>query len=755
MDYLADLFAKHRRLLGSFMIVLTVVALIGMSRLKVDSNPRAMLNARDLQAGPLRQLEEEFGSSDADCVIVLQADDFITPAGVRVVSALVARAKQLEGVRQVTSMLSVRGTRRVGRYVMPLIPSSPDASLARFEMARASAKDHALLGGLLSKDRSTTLVIVRLPGSDLSEAAVRRFVTELDEMIHNVTDGSSVSAEMTGMPVLRVEMISSLMRGQLKFNLTAMCASGGICFLIFRSVYSTLIVMLASLTGVFWAMGAMGWAGVPINMITSVIAPLVLVIGVSDAIHLHFETRKAKAAGCTRLQAAQAGIRNVGLACALTSITTCVGFGSLRLASLDVIRTFGTWAALGCALNFVAVIIVLPLLATVFPERAMARDVRLVGNAMSRLTPLLKAITRRRSTVVLVSLIATVSLFLLGTTLEAENKLTETISPTERSYQALQTCDEQFGGALMASVLLEWPEQQAGELIPVLEEVHKAIDRQPDIHHPTSLLSLFESLPRPFPHDPRWWAGQLNRLPADVAHRYINKTRNRAVVRARIPDAGLKKLSPEVDALTQELAEIASRHPGFRIELTGGSILSFRNLRLIVLDLWRSLSAAAIVIIIVLAFVFRSIGLGAISVVPNLFPLVCAAAVLVLLGRPLEVSSVVVFSMCLGIATDDTIHFLARYQRERSGGATPRQAVDRAIEVVGEAIVVTTILLTFGFGSFMFSEIPALQNVGQLACVALVSALVGDLAILPSLILLVYDRGVTEASAAESGSERP
>ncbi len=96
--------------------------------------------------------------------------------------------------------------------------------------------------------------------------------------------------------------------------------------------------------------------------------------------------------------------------------------------------------------------------------------------------------------------------------------------------------------------------------------------------------------------------------------------------------------------------------------------------------------------------------------------------------------------MCLGIATDDTIHFLARYQRERSGGATPQQAVDRSIQVVGEAILVTTILLTIGFGGFMLSQIPALQNVGQLACVALVTALFGDLVILPSLLLFVYDQ---------------
>jgi predicted RND superfamily exporter protein len=236
--------------------------------------------------------------------------------------------------------------------------------------------------------------------------------------------------------------------------------------------------------------------------------------------------------------------------------------------------------------------------------------------------------------------------------------------------------------------------------------------------------------------------GQLRRLPEPVVLQYVNKARNRAVVQARIPDVGSKMLDPEFDALEQDFSEIAQRYPGFSVELTGASVLSFRNLRLVVRDLWRSLTAATIVIIIVLSLAFRSLGLGAISALPNMFPLVCASAGLVLVGRPLEVSSVVVFSMCLGIATDDTIHFLSRYRHERRGGASPRESVYRSIDIVGEAMFVTTILLTCGFASFTFSQIPALQNVGQLACVALVTALIGDLVILPSLILLAYDRPV-------------
>ncbi len=580
MDHLADLFAKYRGLLASLVLVATCVAGVGLSRLKVDSDPRAMLNVRDFAAEPLRRLEEDFGASDSDCVIVLETEDFITPPAVAVVGDLVARIQQMNGIERVTSLLSVRGQRWMRRYYLPLIPSDANASASWFEEARASAAGHPLLGRLLSQDRSTTLVIASMSDGKHSEATLRRFVNELKQIAFEVTRDTDVKASLTGLPVLRVEMIGSLLRDQLKFNITAMCAASCVCMLMFRSLYSTLLVMLSSIIGVVWTLGTMGWLGIPINMISSVIAPLVLVIGVSDAIHLHLDMRRAKAHGSTRLQAAQAGIRNVGLACALTSLTTCIGFGSLRLASLDVIRVFGTWAALGCIFNYVAVILVLPLLTTAFPEKALVGDNHLVERATSRLTPFLIALTRRRQAIVLTAVFVTTVLLVQCLKLPTESKLTETIASSQPAYQVLMKCDEHFGGGLPASVLVEWTPGKSANLIPVLTEIHAAFDRQPHLQNPVSLLNLLESLPGSSP-DLRRRIVQLKRLPGPVVHQFVNSARNRALVEARIPDVGSRTLDPEFDALEHDFSRIAGRYPGFSVELTGGSVLSFRNLRLV------------------------------------------------------------------------------------------------------------------------------------------------------------------------------
>ena len=740
MDFLAEFFAKHRLFLASLVTMATLGSAVGVFRLRIDSDPRAMLNAEDLQAGPLRELEANFGANDTDCVIVLETEDFISPVGVQVVNDLVTRALKVEGVERVVSMLSVRGNIRVSRYVAPLLPPSADASAETFEKAKQAAHNHPLLTNrLLSADRTTSLVIVRLAGNNHSENRIRQFVSALQVASDEATAGTPVTAALTGLPVLRLEMISALMRDQLKFNITAMSAGGIVCFLVFQSIRSTYIVMVSSMTGVLWTLGLMGWMGVPLNMITTVIAPLVLVLGVSDAIHLYLEIRRAAHEGQSPVAAAQAGIRNVGLACAVTSLTTFAGFGSLRLASLDVIRVFGSWAAIGCALNYVAIIVMVPLLATTLPSSKTDRTSSLVEKAIAPLGPLLWAITRWRWAVVITTVIVTIGLFLLGLSLHAENRLTETIPTKEQAYQALLKCDNRFGGALMASAIVQWPKEAFPDLIPVLTEVHAAIDRQPHIHNPTSLLNLLQSRPGTSP-DLRRRIPQLRYLPREIIHQFMNQEKTHAVVDARIPDVGSSVLSPEFAALEADFQQITEKYPQFSIHLTGGSVPVVSQSAAsgpgpVDKPVGRSAGDHCRPIA---RFPFHSSGRDQCD--PECLSTRMRQCGAGHPGRPLEISSVVVFSMCLGIATDDTIHFLVRFQRENDSSDDPAAAVRRAIDVVGEAIVVTTVLLTIGFCSFMFSGIPALQNVGQLACVALLAALVGDLVVLPSLILLVYQR---------------
>jgi hypothetical protein len=171
----------------------------------------------------------------------------------------------------------------------------------------------------------------------------------------------------------------------------------------------------------------------------------------------------------------------------------------------------------------------------------------------------------------------------------------------------------------------------------------------------------------------------------------------------------------------------------------------------IVTDLVLSLGSAAIVIFAVLAIAYRSLRIGLISVVPNLMPLVAAASWMAVTGQPLEIVSVCCFTICLGIAVDDTIHFLSRYQEERRHPQSIDEAIERAFQGVGTGMVMTTAVLVAGFASVTFSETRDYRVFGSLGAITLLTALICDLFMLPGL-LKQFDRRSTESKTPNISS---
>jgi predicted RND superfamily exporter protein len=174
-------------------------------------------------------------------------------------------------------------------------------------------------------------------------------------------------------------------------------------------------------------------------------------------------------------------------------------------------------------------------------------------------------------------------------------------------------------------------------------------------------------------------------------------------------------------------------------DLQGDAIWRWRNLYKIVTDLTASLGSAAIVIFFVLALAYRSLRLGLIAIIPNMLPLLAAASFMTLTGQSLEIVSVCCFTICLGIAVDDTIHFMSRYLEEQKSGGTHREVIERSFQNVGTGMVMTTIVLVAGFSSVLFSDTKDHRVFGTLGAITLIIALLCDMLLLPAM-LAYFDR---------------
>jgi predicted RND superfamily exporter protein len=208
-----------------------------------------------------------------------------------------------------------------------------------------------------------------------------------------------------------------------------------------------------------------------------------------------------------------------------------------------------------------------------------------------------------------------------------------------------------------------------------------------------------------------------------------------ATVTFRVRDVGIATYGPVFERIEAGLQRIMEKHPDFAIHLDGSAAWRWRNLYQIVVDLAMSLGSASVIIFVVLGLAFRSVRIGLISIIPNVFPLAVTGTSLVLMGQALEVVSVCAFTICLGIAVDDTIHFLTRFQEERSEAPSDYEAIRRAFTEAGTGMIMTTVVLVVGFATVVFSDMREQRIFASMGVLTLAAALVGDLILLPAMLL--------------------
>jgi predicted RND superfamily exporter protein len=356
-----------------------------------------------------------------------------------------------------------------------------------------------------------------------------------------------------------------------------------------------------------------------------------------------------------------------------------------------------------------------------------------------------------------VGVLITIAFTVIALRLHPDYALGSDFPSSSESYQALAHCDEAFGGVQTIAIVADWPKSAEFDTADVLEtigEVEALLVAEPLVRHPFSIRNVFQTL-NPRSDNFEAMLPLLKLLPANLADQFLRLDERRAVVVARVRDLGTAQYIPVFSRIEEQLIRIQLARPGLQLQLSGNPVITGREIDKIIGDLRRSLAAAAVVIFVVIGFVYRSLRLGLISIVPNLFPLVFTATLLVVMGRPLEIESVCAFTICLGIAVDDTIHFLSRYQREIAVDNDVRGAIRRSFIGVATALVMSTVALVAGFGVVLTSDLPDFRIFAAMACSTIGSALIGDLIFLPALLAVFGKPEPAKTISATHQSARP
>jgi predicted RND superfamily exporter protein len=718
-------------------IACTILAGIGIARLRIDDDLRSLLRTVDtpLSAEEFRRIDEvaaRFGAPDRDCIVRAESrsGDLFTGTALVGLRRLVDDLARVPGVAEVRSIFDVRRTGVAGA-VLPVIPRTVGPlEPERADEIRNRAREHPLVGGhLLSTDASTSLVLVRLAAEGDAPPELGRSVARIEDRLARARQATpEVKFDLTGLPVLRQHAAQSLRRDMLVFNAIGLSLAVVLSAAVARSLRSTVVACVPPFLGAVWSMGILGLAGMPVNILTCVVPSLALVVGTCDSIHFIEDMRRGIRRGVDPLAASTGALARVGTACGITSLVTAVGFASLAAARIEAVRSFGIAAAAGAIASFAAVSLLTPLLATA----PFCRGMRL-GHSSRRAGRMASALAafsvRHARSIVAVGVAATILLVAVGMRVDADNRIVDSLPRDAASSRALRQVDAEFGGVMGIDVIVHWPEGVAwrgGDLVAALDEVHAVLADAGKIERAISFATVAKTLA------PR----AQSRLDAEAVADLVDPVSRTAIVRARVEDLGSRTLEGVYGRIEAGLAGLSARRPGWRFDLAGLSVVSARNIRQLVRDLGASLLLEVAVIGGIMAIAFRSILTGAVSMLPNIFPLAVISAAVVLAGKSLDPATVIVFNVCLGLAVDDTVHVLSALRRHRKEGVSMASAVRRAIAETGNPVVIGGMVLLVGFAAVTVSSVPSLAGFGRLACMAVMAATMAELVLLPALLVV-------------------
>jgi uncharacterized protein len=535
----------------------------------------------------------------------------------------------------------------------------------------------------------------------------------------------------------------------LKTSIVAALLVFSLLWFFYRSWPIVSITVVSIAMGLLLFLGLLALLGKELNAMAAFYPVLMLIVGTSDVIHVSDSYLRKRGLGSPKYKAMASSLREVGLTTLLTSLTTAIGFVTLLSSRLNSIQEFGANAAMGVLVAYVTVIFFTCPLLLMLPETAISQKQETRSKWMVFLKNINGYTFYHPKKIIWGSLlffvVCLVGISLISTNYEFKNSLPSR-SKIAHDFLYFQ---ENFAGfrpleiALMAQGNTKITDFKTAQEIDRLEQYLKgqgAIGnlQTPNLPikviHKAHHLNASDSLKLPENkalYDR--YRKDLMKLGRKQLRQFVNPLEDLGRINGRLQDVGTDSLK----VLYQTIEKFAGQQLDtqlLKVKVTGKSLLLDKNAGYIRQSLLEGLLVGLLLIGVIMALIFRNFRMILISLVPNVLPILFAGAVLGYLGIPLEASLSVVFAIVFGIAVDDTIHFLAKYKLGLDQGLDQEGSLEKTFVHTGKALVVTTILLFFGFLVLLFSQHQPSVTIGVIISVTLVTALLLDLLLLPILI---------------------
>ncbi|MBW9270143.1 MAG: MMPL family transporter [Candidatus Thiodiazotropha sp. (ex. Lucinisca nassula)] len=735
------------RLLLVGVMLVTLLMLLGVAKLQFNDDYKSLFKTDGEEYQELERFLNRFPADDQELVILFRADRILAEPTILELQKVVEKIESTAAIESLFSIFSIPEPNSSIRRIEPLL--SVDSMEQNLEASLLAIGNHPMVRNkLLSEDGRLTIAIGLLAENYVSHDQINQVIERIHTITDQVGDGVGLEVFVTGNAAVRVALKSQSTRDQILLNSIGGLLAFSITLFLFRSFKLSLIITAGPLIGVIWTLGCMGFMGSKLNVINQMISPLVMVIGFTDAIHLMFAVQRRRIQGRSRISASIAAVKDVGLACMLTSITTAIGFAVLVLTDSIVIQELALHASIGVLLTFIAVVVFIPASAALLENDAIVTsrrlDIRLTDNRF--LNKVLVVIGENAVAVVSVGLVLTAFAVYQALQLRTDFKFRENLPQSHEVSEAMSLADRHLNGIQPLNIVIQANNGgviESAQAVELIERVQVDLIDQFDLTNSISVVDLLRVVPGEF-DDLSQQFSRLVYLPSKLVNRFYNGPSGEAVILVRLPDNGSNLQLETIRQLEEILAQLSEESDGFSLKLQGISLAAAKGSVDMIQDLLVSILSAVVIIFLVLSLFLKSIKLGLISFLPNILPLASVAALLVVNEQPLQYATIMVFTICLGIIVDDGIHMIVRYQKEFHKVRNVTIAVHRTLQAIAPVLLVTTLILLAGFVSMLTSSTEVIVRMGYLSGMALIMALLADLVLLPSLIVATSSKDTVQ-----------
>lgn len=740
--------------------VVTVVLGAGTAHLRVDSSVATLLPENDPSAALYEQVVQKFGNDEVDIVGVL-APDVLSAQTLEKIRTVTTRAAAIDGVAQVISLTNVRDP--IADVLNPpmLIPTIPATAEAR-DRLRARIKDNPLFAGnLISSDSRGAAINVFFKDGVRSEEDTRRIDAELEAVLADVQkEGGAERFYLTGLSHLKVKGLALMRRDLSVLTPASLILVVVVLFFSFGTRRGVVLPLFCVLVGVVWTMGVMGWLGEPISLGTLVLPSLLIVIGSSYATHvvaryyLELETPTGDEHPVHR------ALRQAGLPVFISGLATLIGFSALLLNSIQAVRALGLYAVIGITFLFILAMTLVPALIVVMPERQYRWKPR--GGDQGRLGRWLAALAQfdiRHRLAIFAVATALVALSVMALPrIQADTNFLAYFprdSPIRFAHTAISS---RVAGALPFYVVVGTGQPQSMvdmRSLRDLRELQRYLERLPGVSRTVAFTDYLDLLDRGLrasgdividdqgnevaPADVKSFWDDPGRLDEVLTIVKQNPDSFRSVITRDFGQANVLvrtrfETSTEIAEVVNKIHDWAEQHPGMPAEPTGNIILLNGTTDDVVWGQVKSVTVALAVIFVVMSLLFLSAKVGFIAMLPNIVPVMFFFGILGWSNIMLNIGTSIIAAIALGIAVDNTIHYMVRFNRELQVTYDERRSLASALSTVGRPIVYTSVALTLGFLVMRLSDFVPVRDFGTLSAATMLAALVTNVVLLPALL---------------------